>query len=510
MTVTEEYTAAQGLVPGAHRVIRVLDVDEGPFRGALVAAGTTVMVQLDAESLSGWAGWEFAGAEHVAAPADLVRRSDGHDVLLPWCTERITTFLGRRRSAGAPLTGGEVSTVIGSMLRGIEELGERERAHSTGDWWITSEGRPVFVLGEGASACGSAAAVVRRLREGSPDRALCRTLEAICSSLEETGERRRIPRALLERWETEVVEIAAPRVLRTDVHPPDRAGDVDTAIRPAAEREPARLRRERPTTDDRGGAEGGVLRRVRDAASTLFDATKGMAVETWARRARHDARAFGGGAAREGARRVATRRVADGTIGARPTEGPKRGRRGVVLLAGGLAVVVLLGGLLWPSGATGEGELTATSGGSGQGASEAPRDSDDGVNGEESASSSPSALPEPDATVAPSVDSEDPVVAARGLIREAAECGRAPDAECAAVVVESGSQALVRSLADIASQGDSVELTVIDVYGDVAVVGCSGAVRDGEEPTPQRMLVLVRADEKWLVRDAYDVADQPG
>ena len=53
----------------------------------------------------------------------------------------------------------------------------------------------------------------------------------------------------------------------------------------------------------------------------------------------------------------------------------------------------------------------------------------------------------------------------------------------------------------------------MDEYGDVAVIRVStpSHSEDGATPgTRVQMVVLVRVDEKWLVRDAYDVADQPG
>ncbi|MBT2486060.1 hypothetical protein J7E28_15260 [Microbacterium sp. ISL-108] len=59
-------------------------------------------------------------------------------------------------------------------------------------------------------------------------------------------------------------------------------------------------------------------------------------------------------------------------------------------------------------------------------------------------------------------------------------------------------------------------MELVDEYGDVAVVRLrreeGGPVDEGDThpSAPDQMLVLVRQDEKWLVRDAYSVADQPG
>ncbi|MBQ3358649.1 MAG: hypothetical protein IJG47_07095, partial [Microbacterium sp.] len=131
-------TPTPPLVPDAHRVVRSLDAAETPFGGLLVTRGEGVAVQVDAGALAGWAGWAFAGAEHVAAPLDVVRRRDGHDVLLPWCTERVTSLLARRHVVDEHLSLGECSTLVASVLRGIDELGE-PGARESGTWWVTGE-----------------------------------------------------------------------------------------------------------------------------------------------------------------------------------------------------------------------------------------------------------------------------------------------------------------------------------------------------------------------------------
>jgi hypothetical protein len=66
---------------------------------------------------------------------------------------------------------------------------------------------------------------------------------------------------------------------------------------------------------------------------------------------------------------------------------------------------------------------------------------------------------------------------------------------------------------DAAAQESAVEL--VDEYGDVAVVrleaddtGEESSETDTQQPA-HRMVVLIRTEEKWLVRDVYDVADQP-
>ena len=56
--------------------------------------------------------------------------------------------------------------------------------------------------------------------------------------------------------------------------------------------------------------------------------------------------------------------------------------------------------------------------------------------------------------------------------------------------------------------------SLVDDYGDVAVVRLTpldpgSAETDAVAEVAEQMLVLERRDEKWLVRDVYDVAHQP-
>lgn len=141
MTGTRGEEAPAPLVAGAHRVIRMLDAHEGPYGGALVTWGEGVAVRTDARTLSGWEGWRHAGSEHVAGPVDLIRRADGHDVLLPWCRERVVTFLSRRRAGGPELAVGEANTLVMSLLRGVGELSTFGGIACEGTWWLTEEGR---------------------------------------------------------------------------------------------------------------------------------------------------------------------------------------------------------------------------------------------------------------------------------------------------------------------------------------------------------------------------------
>ena len=214
------------LLPSAHRVIRAIESHEGPFVGVLVTWGNARAVRVDAAVLAGWAGWHFGGSEHVAGPLDIVRRAEGHDVLLPWCTERVSTFVGRRTAAREALSSGECSTLLVSLFRALEELGDEGAVEGvTGAWWLTDEGRPVFVLGDGEEARAGVALLVAQLGENCADKTLGRHLAAVQDGLRTNLEQqqRRVPRLLLEKWEGELLDIAAPRVLRRETSAPGKA-----------------------------------------------------------------------------------------------------------------------------------------------------------------------------------------------------------------------------------------------------------------------------------------------
>lgn len=329
-------------MPGAHRVIRRIDAGEGPYAGTLVTRGGSVAVQVDSESISGWAGWEHAGDDHVAGPLDIVRRSDGHDVLLPWCTERAASFFGRRAAADAALASGEMTTLAASILRGLGELARAAGHDETGEWWLTDDGRPTFVIGAGETARAAAAALVARLRKDCADRTLARLLVVIDEGLSAESARPGIPARQLERWEAELFDTAAPKPLKRDVHAPELARDADAArravvARPAAGRQlrtRASLPRERSTLRALPSRiVVGIVHRLsawRDAVAVRLERRPGRGIV---------------------ARSVRRGEPADAGTAASGRTPVRRGRRTIVAAAA--AAVVLAGGLLWPGGATG-------------------------------------------------------------------------------------------------------------------------------------------------------------
>ena len=458
-------------------MIRALDASDTPFVGLLVTRGDGVAVQLDAAALGGWVGWGFAGAEHVVAPLDLVRRVDGHDVLLPWCTERVSTLLARRFAVDEQLALGECSTLVVSMLRGIDEVGEVGGAQP-GAWWVTSEGRPVFVFGEGGSgACVETARILDLVAEGCRDRAMGRLLAQVQRGLHLSATQPRVPRRQIEEWERDLLLIAAPRPLRCDLLTPERARDV------------ARAAHARPVEVSGVGGRTTHLRRRtrresrvrRDVVHGLFASLSGRAADAVATmtRALVHRRAGESAATQAGfARRAQS-----------PQRGP-RSRRRALVVAGAAAAAVLAGGMLWPS-------------------------SDPGTDVAEGATDRGPASPTPTVTAAPvdsvtdgaethdggGVQADSPVQHAELLLARAADCGEDSTDRCADVVA-AGSTVTVSALGAIAASGPTLE--IVDEYGDIAVVRAVGSVSAGGH-----IIVLVRTEEKWLVRDVYDVADQP-
>lgn len=489
MTDDAAGTPTPPLVPDAHRVVRSLDAAETPFGGLLVTRGEGVAVQVDAGALAGWAGWGFAGAEHIAAPLDVVRRRDGHDVLLPWCTERVTSLLARRHVVDEPLSLGECSTLVASVLRGIDELGE-PGARESGTWWVTGEGRPVFVVGEGEAACAGAARVVELVAEGCRDRGMGRVLAQVQMGLHLGEAQPRVPQRRIEEWEEALLQIASPRPLRCDVLTPERARDAARAAnaRPSERQalgrrgiagtgsvESRRARRaERPSLvgEALGALRGSVAEAVRRVARALPNRNPRSSV------GRSDSPSASG-----------TRNRTDERVG-------PRSRRRSLLIAAAAAVAVLAGGLLWPGGES--GEAAEGHGAPSRMAPESATATEPATAEETAGAPTPTPAAEDLGTSTPASD-ETAVTAAASLLIGAAACVEAEAPSCPEVIAE-GSTVDVVELGEIA--GTEPAITPVDEYGDVAVIRA-------ESPAAPRILVLVRMNEKWLVRDVYDVADQP-
>lgn len=496
MTGTAASERNVGGLSSAHRMIRVLDPSEGPFAGALVTDGDRVAVCIDAAELSGWEGWHLAGSDHVVAPVDIVRRGDGHDVLLPWCTERVTAFLARRSIGGERLTPGECGTLLVSLLRALGELGELERAaEARGTWWLTDDGRPVLVIGSGDMARLGVVSLVEQMTDDDVERTLGRLLAAVRAGLEKSiAQQPWISSIQLLRWEREVLEIAAPRALRRETAAPEPAllGTGASELRPVVSAVRRAAIEDRPRSHRMRAPVTGRTRDLRTALLASMARGRAALRDRW-----HS-------------QTVGSAPVESVTSGTMSRAKPKRRRS--LLLAGAAAAAVLVAGLLWPSG-----DADRAEGGDGrQSVHSAEASAPDEVGpaaietSPEPAAESPSA-----ASPQPVPDGFDPASAAIDLWARIWECDADGDPVCSAAT-EPGSAGIVSAIASTNTPVPA--FTVIDEYGGVAVVradladdrgrtkGSDAAGRGGGA----RILVLARLEEKWLVRDVYDVADQPG
>ncbi len=423
------------------RVIRQMAGDaESPWPGALIClpSGETA-VAVDSDVLGdGWRGWSAAPAGHVLAPVDIVRRSDGHDVLLPVCAERLADFLDRR--GGLDLSAGEGVTLAVSLLRGVAELSTDAGARGT--WWLTDAGRPVFATDTSSSGVHDVTAdLLRRIALDVP--ALAEVLTGAVEALAD-GRRGRV----LERAEAALFAVAEPTALATTTFGPKRVRD-----RSVLESDPLGV----GSPPERGPWPLALFRHL-DAewADVVSRATTGV----W-----------------------------------RAVRTPRPGRRRPWLVAGGLACVIIVGGLLWPTGRTGTATAEpstpspAASSEPSPTHTDAPPDAEDAVGdvGGAGASAAEGAPP-------------DLVSVTGALLTARAACEAEPS--CLAGVLETPSSEFPPGVADFTEAERSVAL--LDEFGGAAVLRVEPVGRAG---APQ-LVVVVQIDGRWLLRDVYDIAEQ--
>lgn len=426
--------------PLAGAVVRMRRVSqpEAPFDGWLARVDETVVQLVDTTQLRGWPGWRSRG-EHVLSVHDVARvssadengRAAGHEAILPWCVERVETFVTRRSAAGAELTAGEVVTLVVSLIRGCASA---RGADLGGVWWLTQDGTPTFVgaTGTAAETIGhSAASLIERLAHSRIVGATWR-LDRIASLLH-SGED-------ASEAEAQLFAVAEPEPLVLAPLMPRRATDARRAVSVEVV-EPER----------RPSALGRLLRRHIDlgVAEMVSDAVEG---------------------ARRGAERV-RRRIA------RPW-----------LVAAGIAGVVVVGGLAWPTSAPPAANARSLS-------SDAPATSSPDAAGAEDLPADAGAG-ESD-TTAGDLAQDDPARALAASLDIMASCA---DAACAAEFFEDASATEMPPGAVDLPAADRL-IALLDDLGGVAILSVTGA--DGA--TPAQLVVLVRAGERWVIRDVRDV-----
>ncbi|MFB7891107.1 hypothetical protein ACFC1I_02760 [Microbacterium sp. NPDC056044] len=317
---------------------------------------------------------------------------------------------------------------------------------AAGDWWLDETGRPVLAT----------------------DASTRRAFEASAAVLEQVA----VDAQAQRTWQTALRALAAERI---SVHELQAA---EEALFTLAEAEPLSTVSLHPrrATDGVAGAHD-TARRVTDLPhdpaprsmwhtlvagvdDDLADTVSRATTAVWRR----------------------LRRTAD-----RPTTGA---RRAPWLFGGAVAVAVLAGGALWPSASgvatdAGPGASTRAPSEPAQPAEPATRDADQ------------AASPAADGAAPGPVDL---ARTAGELLDARLTC--AGDVACLAGVTV---DAVPLPAGAIDTPAAARTVTLLDDFGDIAVLRVDA--NDGS--VPPQMVVILRRDEKWLLRDVSDVAQQP-
>ncbi|MFT4052718.1 MAG: hypothetical protein QM677_10800, partial [Microbacterium sp.] len=179
----------------------------------------------------------------------------------------------------------------------------------------------------------------------------------------------------------------------------------------------------------------------------------------------------------------------------RPTvpAAPAGRRRAPWVVAAVVAGVVVVAGLAWPEPNATAGEDSAA-----QSGEVVPTGASSGASTGASSATATAATP------VATADAEDPTVTAERLIAALAACAGSGSGSGSSVCPEVMEDPSAAVPAGVVSAGDpETSVMLLDEYGGVAVfrVEAPGVV--------SQVLVLVSADGQWLVRDVYDIADQP-
>ena len=414
---------------------------DSPWPGALVCGPTgETSIAVDADSLGfDWTGWAAEPSGHLLGPVDILRRADGHDVLLPVCTERLEEFLARR-AGGAQLTAGECVTVAVSLLRATAELTAAE-SRVSGTWWLTEAGKPVLATETGqAPHEGQTAEHLRHLAEQAP--VLAAALLDAAAVVAEPRHRTRE----LERAEAAIFAVADPLALATTTFGPKLARD-----RSIADARPGPV-------DAEPAPPSWVVSLSRHVDADWADLVSRTTTGVW-----------------------------------RALRAPRTGRRRPWLLAGGIAGVVLVGGLMWPTGGAGPATAEVPVGPTAT-PTPSPASAPAGQSGTRTGPGEKTASDPP-------VDaSTDLAAITADLLTARSACGQ--EESCLGKVQESGGARFPSGVVDLPADERTVAL--LDEFGGAAVLRAEAS---GSDATPQ-LVVIVRTDERWLLRDVYDVPKQ--
>lgn len=459
-------------LPADPTILRAVAPPEAPYRGVLAAGDPVRYLVASNDAPDGvWA----AGDDHVLGALDLDRIDDRIVLVLPRLLTRVS------RGTFATVRAGQAVTLVVSMLRGglrADELGIE-----CGDWWLTDDGRPVLAPGGDRAwretACDLLDDVGRA--PGAPA-----WLERVSTTIATSEGYARAVDAL----EDELFAAVEPEALDPGVPRGDAHGSDEWRALVAGGESSQRDHRDP------------VQREVTDAVTRLVDADIGRQVaEAWQSVRRRLA----------GRRDARPRRVAEpapSRTGPRstskdaggPSSSPRPSRRPVLLLGAAVIAATLAVGLGWPTDdadgpVAAEGLDAAQSEGSespGTTADGAVQASDADDAGEDTTTSAAPPAPSDAATTTPN----------EALIDALATCIAGGDDECRSTVLERQDAHIPPGIATTPGPRTVIEL---DDLGGVLVT----RVEDPAGAQPAQIVVLVDTDEKRLVRDVYDVADQP-
>ncbi|OWP22146.1 hypothetical protein CBF90_08005 [Microbacterium sp. AISO3] len=420
---------------------------DAPFPGEILASPHGAVYRVAATRVP-HEMWSARSGGHLLAPDDVDRVADETLVILPLLRARLCGA-----DAAFDLTSGQAVTLVVSVLRGAVDAARSE--WRTGEWWSTSDGRPVLVPTGARGWEISSRTVLGRI----PDAALSPDI------------RQRVGDALADRI---TLPFAAPG-LEDDLFAVASPEPFVIAPPMGLHRPSGGAAGESPSADAavvaRSAAAGLVDGELMGRVSTAIAGTRAAlqhATGLLSRQRRRPERS--GEAASAGRRRVMW----------------------VALAAVGATVAI---GLSLPYGRGGDqgsaGDVPASE------AEEQPR--------AEAGSPDPSAggdAPGDDRSSPSSRVETPPTDPDLRVVDDLADCLRSDDPACRAAVLERPDAALPEG---IATADAPREVRLLDDLGGVEVV----RVDDPSGERPSQIVVVVTHDEKRLVRDVYDVADQP-
>ncbi|SDQ16104.1 hypothetical protein [Microbacterium sp. cf332] len=463
--------------PSTPAALRTVGPPEAPFAGELVPGPSARSYRVVADDLPPGV-WRADPDGHLLAATDLDRVDGRTIVALPRLTARLCGG-----EAALDLSPGQAVTLAVSALRGCVEAADAQWGE--GEWWLTTAGRPVLVP-VGDRSWGRSTI---RLLERIPDTAIAPDLRALAvAAVDDTAT---LPFAV-PTLEDELFAVATPAPLDSASPTPTGRG-TRTAVQPAGEDDAAR---------------GAVADAARTAVHGLVDADILARVTAGLARTRPMAsRAFAAVAAhvvRRRERRAPDRAPAPATRSSvdRSSSHP---RRRLIVVAGSALAVTLGLGLLWPDGAP----APSPSATGGRVIAGTPR-ADDAGGGDELDRGERAETPvevgdtvsHDDPEMMSDADESDGSRADRHLLDELASCLSSTEGACRAAVLERPDAPLPKGAATVAA---SREVTLVDDLGGVRVV----RVSDSAGRYADQIVVIVAHDDERLVRDVYDVADQP-